>query len=314
VDIRVNPGLVSDSMSIDVNVTSPVDKTRDLIQDESLGKQRKLVNDEGDSHCVEVSGCSACAPADFSLGCEGGGESEGRGSKCQERQEKRLQSARPLMVVDSRPLADRVGQSPDALAYQLRVPVMLCRREGARSSGSQHPFELAQDPIRDRPAKEEAKRRKLLVTIHSPDRQIGSETLPSRLEGTGSVIVPSGKESHSIFTNHGLTLGGQFAHEVQQQQRVFTPGFQPKSKTICSPVPPEGSLDFGDIDSTVTGSQFDLRHHVFKQIVLGAKPANGSQLLGIKQRTANVQGSLARKPTQEELVQRQRAHAVDGLT
>ncbi len=61
-DIRVNPGLVSDSMSVDVNFTSPVDKTRDLIQDESLGKQRELVNDEGDSHCVEVSGCSGARP------------------------------------------------------------------------------------------------------------------------------------------------------------------------------------------------------------------------------------------------------------
>ena len=37
-DIRVNHWLASDPMSVDVNVTCPVDKTRDLVQDESLGK------------------------------------------------------------------------------------------------------------------------------------------------------------------------------------------------------------------------------------------------------------------------------------
>jgi hypothetical protein len=66
-DVGVNPELASDFMSVDINLTSPVDKACDLIQDEGLGKERELVNDEGDSHCVEVSGCLGCAPDDFSL-------------------------------------------------------------------------------------------------------------------------------------------------------------------------------------------------------------------------------------------------------
>ena len=49
-DIWVNNWLASDPMSVDVHFTCPVDKTRDLVQDESLGKQRELVNDKGYSH------------------------------------------------------------------------------------------------------------------------------------------------------------------------------------------------------------------------------------------------------------------------
>ena len=42
-------------MSVDINSTSPVDKACDLIQNEGLGKERELVNDEGYFHCEAFS-------------------------------------------------------------------------------------------------------------------------------------------------------------------------------------------------------------------------------------------------------------------